>query len=44
MLDGVHKHISISRASIEQKRGKSVWVTENKRSAYGKTILSRIHS
>ena len=42
--DGVYKHITISRASFEQKRGSTVWVIENKWSAYGKTILSRIHS
>ena len=42
--DEVYKHITISRASFEQKRGKSVRVIENKWSAYGKTILSRIHS
>ena len=34
----------ISHVAFEQKRGKSVWVIENKWSAYGKTILSRIHS
>ena len=42
--DGVYKHITISLTSFEQKRGNSVWVIENKWSAYGKMILSRIHS
>ena len=34
----------ILRAWFEQKRGKSVWVIENKWSSYGKTIQSRFHS
>ena len=42
--DGVYKHITISHTSFEQKCGNSVWVIENKWSAYGKTKLSRIHS